>query len=68
MSNSTKMFLTVLVTYLIIHLGYWLSKFNPRKDLRFWPGLVVDFSIWVIVFFVVHWAISKMIAPKTIQQ
>ncbi len=68
MSNGLKLFLAVLATYLITHLGYCVLKFNPLKDLRFWLGLLVDFSIWVIIFFVAHWAISKMSAPKTVQQ
>ena len=68
MSNGTQLFLAFLATYLITHLGYWASKFNPRKDLRFWPGLLVDFTIWAIVFFVARWAIGKMSAPKVVQQ
>ena len=68
MSNGTQLFLAFLATYLITHFGYWASKFNPLKDLRFWPGLVIDFTVWVIVFFVTRWAISKMIAPRTVQQ
>ena len=68
MSNGTRLFLAVLATYLITHAGYWALKFNPLKDLHFWPGLVVDFTIWVVVFYIAKWVISKSVAPKPARQ
>jgi uncharacterized membrane protein YhhN len=64
MSNGTKLFLAIVATYLITHVSYWALKFNPIRDLRFLPGLLVDFTIWVLVFFLARWVILKTTAPK----
>ena len=64
MSNGFQSFLAVLATYLITQVGYWALKFNPSRDLPFLPGRLVDFAIWILVFFLARWVILKTTAPN----
>jgi len=64
MTNSLRLFLTFLSTYLFIHIGYWALKFHPVHEDRPILGRLVDFSVWIVVFFLADWVIRKMFAPK----
>ena len=64
MSNGFQSFLAVLATYLITQVGYWALKCNPSRDLPALPGRLLDFTIWILVFFLARWVILKTTAPK----
>jgi hypothetical protein len=64
MTNGTISVLAGVATYMITRLSYWALKFNPQRDLQFLPGLLVDITIWALVFFLVRWVLLKTTAPQ----
>ena len=65
MSNFSKGLLAYVLTSILVRVGYWQFKFTPTRDLSFWPGLLVDFIIWLVVFYSFYWGVGKIQKVKT---
>ena len=64
MTNSTKLVLSVVITYLITRGAFYLTNFNPTRDLKTIPGYALDIAIWVIVIVAIRWVLDKF-TPTT---
>lgn len=59
MTNSSKLILSFVFTFLITRGAFYFSHFNPTRDLNAIPGYSLDIAIWVIVMFTVRWVLNK---------
>jgi len=55
-----RSFISVILTYVITHLFFWISGFNPIRDLPRFPGPLIDFGIWMLVFLIIWWFLGVL--------
>jgi hypothetical protein len=55
MSNTTKNILSGIVTYILTRVSYWFFNFHPTNEFTIFLGLIIDISIWVVLYFLVLW-------------
>ena len=55
-----RSFITVILTYVITHLFFWISGFNPNRDLPSFPGTLIDLGIWLLVFLIIYWFLGVL--------
>lgn len=56
----SRMLITVVITYVLTRLFYWLSGFEP---VRAFPGLIgylLDLAIWILAAFSIFWSLSVL--------
>ncbi len=68
MSLTAQRLLSVVVTYILSRSLYWLWDFYPAKQLSLVPGIAIEFSIWVAIYFSAMWLLGKMFPPKEVAQ
>ncbi len=56
----SRMFMTWLFTLIITRLLYWISGFNPFRDLKPLLGYPIDLGIWIVVGLFVYRALGIM--------
>ena len=65
MTYNMKLALCVLIAYVITRVGYFVSGFNPTRDLKTVPGYAIDIAIWIVVFFAARWIVDKIFPTKS---
>ncbi len=64
MTKNSRHITAFIISYFITRLGFYLFGYNPFEQTSFWMGLIVDFVIWVTVFVLVSWLLSKLFKSK----
>lgn len=59
MTDSTKLIISIVVTYLMTRGVFYLTGFNPTRDLKALPGYTLDILIWVIAMVATRWILDK---------
>jgi hypothetical protein len=57
--------ITFFFAYVLIHLFYGISGFDPLQLSPRWLGYSVDFGIWMLFFFPIHRALGALHIGKT---
>jgi len=61
MNENTLSFFSVIIAFIVTRSVYWLSSFRPTKDMPFAYGLIVDFGIWIGVYLLTQFILSKIV-------
>ena len=56
----SRTLITVFLTYVITRLFFWISGFNPIRDLSTVPGYLIDFGIWALVCYIIYRFLSVL--------
>jgi hypothetical protein len=56
----SRMLITFFFTYVITRLFFWLSGFDPHRDLSTVPGYLIDLGIWLLIGSIIHWFLSVL--------
>ncbi|RPI05223.1 MAG: hypothetical protein EHM64_07285 [Ignavibacteriae bacterium] len=64
MSNTTKNILSIVFTFVISRTVYWLTGFQPTRDYPFVVGTAIDIIIWLVLYFIIFWFVSKTLSAK----
>jgi hypothetical protein len=60
MNERSRILVSIISTYIVVHVIYWLTRFNPFRTLKFPIGLLVDLCVWILVFIGVFWIYGKL--------
>ncbi len=52
LARTMKTLLAIVSATAITHIGYRIVDFTPTSKFSLWPGLLVDFAIWMVVYLV----------------
>lgn len=61
-----KTLISIVSATAITHIGYLIIDFTPTSKFSFWPGLVVDFVIWIVVYLICDFTIGAV--AKTLRK
>ena len=64
--NNMKYFLSFIFAYLITKAIYWLFNFYPFQEYSFFIGLLIDLSIWIILFYLAVFLFDKLFKSKEV--
>ena len=56
----SRMLITVVITYVLTRLLYWISGLDPFRIISKWPGYALDLGIWLLVCWVVYRAFTVL--------
>jgi len=54
----SRTIITCFFSYVITRLFFWISGFNPIRDLPIVPGYLVDIGIWLLICCIIYWFLS----------
>jgi len=54
-----KTLVSIVSTTVITRIGYQIADFTPTSRFSFWPGLLVDFGIWIIAYLICDFMIGE---------
>jgi len=61
----SRMLITFFFAYVIIHLFYGMSGFDPMRFSPKWLGYLIDLGIWMLVFIPILRALGALHIGKT---
>ncbi len=61
MNENVLNFISVIIAFIVTRSIYWLSSFRPTKDMQFTYGLIVDFGIWIGIYLLTRFVLSKIV-------
>ena len=64
MNNNLKSFIAAVITYAITRIGYGLANFKSFNEFSFLVALLIDISIWMIIFYLILQVIEKLFPTK----
>ncbi|HMN48788.1 MAG TPA: hypothetical protein PKD67_06630 [Ignavibacteriaceae bacterium] len=62
--NNMKYFLSFIFAYLVTKAIYWLFNFYPFQEYSFFVGLLIDLSIWIILYCLAVFLFDKLFKSK----
>jgi len=64
MNKNLKSFIAAVITYAITRIGFGLANFKPINEFSFLVALLIDISIWMIIFYLILQIIEKLFPTK----
>lgn len=64
MKKSGKTFIALILTYSIKRTGSYITNFEPLMNFPGFVGIVIDITIWILLFYAVLWIIDAMVKTK----
>jgi hypothetical protein len=56
----SRSLITFFFTYVLIHLFYGISGFDPLRAFPKLPGYLLDLGIWLPVYLFIFWALGVL--------
>ena len=50
----------IIFTWVITRLFYWMSGFNPMRDLPAVLGYSLDLGIWLLASYIIDWSLRAL--------
>ena len=64
MSLTVQRFVSVVSTYILRRSLYWSIDFYPANRLSLAPGIAIEFTIWIALYYAIMWLLERIFPPK----